>query len=140
MKVLLTTDGRDFDDEGVKYEPGDVAWFEEDVLLVVKIEGDTAHAIVHPAAREMMHAALYSHAGMPNRAAAGLAEAMRVHARTMARGYLAALGASLSMSCDVPDKWTVTMDAVSIEAIDRVRDEVEKAQEIVKPTSRKRSP
>ena len=59
MKVKLVSDGRVFTPEGNDdYEPGDVAWIEEDVLLVTKIEDGVALAIEHPAAAEMMRAAL----------------------------------------------------------------------------------
>lgn len=84
MRVHLGTDGRDFDDEGASYQPGDVAWFEEDVLLVTKVEGDTAHAVPHPKAREMLKAALE----YPGGARAGFEEAMRIHTSAKADGLL----------------------------------------------------
>ena len=81
MKVKLVSDGRVFDGESAIYEPGDVAWFEEDVLLVTEIRVSVALAIEHPAAAEMMKAAL--NVGKDGRA--GFEEAMRIHARTMVR-------------------------------------------------------
>lgn len=110
MNVHLLTDGRVFESPpsaswvppgarsiGIAYGPGDVAWFEEDILLVVKIEGNRADAIPHPMAKEMMHAALYfvpDQAGRvgqpgPERARAGLDEAMAIHQRwALERGNL----------------------------------------------------
>ncbi len=78
MDVLLLSDGRVFDNDGEPYEPGDVAWFEEDVLLVVAVKNGRAEAIEHPAASEMMTAALD---GVKSEHV--FAKAMRIHARTM---------------------------------------------------------
>jgi len=64
-------------------------------LLVVQVENGTAHAIEHPAAEEMMAAALYFGPKGPDRVNHGMAEAMRVHARMMAKGWLAARAAGL---------------------------------------------
>ena len=88
MNVYFTTDDRLFESDAT-YEPGDVAWFEEDILLVTHIEDGVAQAIEHPAAPEMIQAALYSGPRMPDHVVHhGIAEAMRVHARTMAKGWL----------------------------------------------------
>ena len=89
------SDGRLFenteeDDFQGDYEPGDVAWFEEDVLLVVAVKDGEAQAIEHPAARDMLDAALNFGPPGPKGGAIGIAETMRIHARTMARGWLAA--------------------------------------------------
>ena len=82
MKVKLVSDGRVFTPDGNDdYEPGDVAWFEEDVLLVTKIEDGIALAIEHPAGPEMMEAALDS----VKRGRGPFEDAMRIHARTMAQ-------------------------------------------------------
>lgn len=101
MKVHLLTDGRVFDDGGrgsvpdgpTTYEVGDVAWFEEDILLVVAVneETNTASAIPHPAAAEMMHTALNFGPKGPDRVKYGVAEAMHIHGTQMARRYLDAL-------------------------------------------------
>lgn len=89
MKVHLLSDGRVFDADGpdglLAFEPGDVAQFDEDILLVVKVDGDRADAIEHPAAHEMMKAALGS-----GSFEARMAAYYRIHAQTMARGWLAA--------------------------------------------------
>jgi hypothetical protein len=78
MDVLLLNDGRVFEGDDEPYEPGDVAWFEEDVLLVVAMKNGRAEAIEHPAAAEMMRAALDG-----AKSEHVFAEAMRIHARTM---------------------------------------------------------
>lgn len=89
MNVLLLTDGRVFEDDEAHrpYAVGDVAWFDEDILLVVKVHDRQADAIPHPKAEEMMRAALYfvpdqagraGHPG-PDRVRAGFDEAMRIH-------------------------------------------------------------
>lgn len=95
MNVLLVSDGRlfeeDEDDSKVTYAPGDIAWFDEDILLVTSIKEGVAQAIEHPAARQMLQTAL----DHPEGWARGFAEAMRIHARTMARGWLFALEVGL---------------------------------------------
>jgi hypothetical protein len=98
---VIHSDGRVFENTDPHsdfmgdYEPGDVAWFEEDILLVARVENGTAYAIEHPAAEEMMAAALYFGAKGSDRVNHGMVEAMRIHARTMAKGWLAARAAGL---------------------------------------------
>jgi hypothetical protein len=82
-------DGRVFEDAAGEWSPGaetqagDFAWFEEDVLLVTRVEGDRATTIAHPAAQTMMNAVLNDEQGVK----VGMIKAIRAH-------YLA-LGAML---------------------------------------------
>jgi hypothetical protein len=83
MKVHLLTDGREFDDDGTDgpgtYKTGDLACFDEDILLVVEVEDENAEAIPHPMAHEIMKAALEFGGPGPEGARAGWAEARRIH-------------------------------------------------------------
>lgn len=96
MDVFLRDDGRVFeegpDDKKIIYEVGDVAWFEEDVLLIVAVKDGRAEAIEHPAAAQMMNAALTFGPKGPDRINHGMVEAMRIHARAMTKLWLAAAG------------------------------------------------
>lgn len=85
MNVRCLNDGRVFNGNGLTYQPGDAAWFDEDVMLVVAIKGDTAIAVEHPAAREMRDAALNFGPKGPAGAREGLDEAARIHAFTVAK-------------------------------------------------------
>jgi len=95
MDVFLRDDGRVFeegpDDKKITYEVGDVAWFEEDVLLVVAVKDGRAEAIEHPAARQMMEAAL---ASAKKTGSDVFAEAMRIHARAMTKLWMATVGSA----------------------------------------------
>ena len=140
MKVHLKSDGRVFDGEAAVYEAGDVAWFEEAVLLVTKVDGDMARAIVHPAAIEMMHAALNFGPKGADGMHQGIAEAMRIHARTMARGYLAAIAfvKSADLNSTGGGRAGIAAGEVEFDALGDLLVELEKAQEIVKPRKRTR--
>lgn len=81
MDVKLVSDGRVFECENGTFEPGDVAWFEEDVLLVIEIRDGVALAVEHPAALQMMGVALDS----VKRGRGAFEDAMRIHARTLAQ-------------------------------------------------------
>ncbi len=89
MNVYLKTDGRVFESSD-DYQPGDVAWFEEDILLVVAIRGGQAEAVEHPDAAKMMEAALTFGPKGPDRVNHGLAEAYRIHGRASWQRALAA--------------------------------------------------
>lgn len=78
-------DGRVFDDPMAEWSPGpltrvgDVAWFEEDILLVVEVNGGQAETVDHPKAAEMMRAILGPEAG--GEIKGRIEEAMRIHWR-----------------------------------------------------------
>lgn len=131
MRVHLLSDGRVFDGETATYEPGDVAWFEEDILLVTAIKDDQAQAIVHPAAREMMRAVLDN----PKGVSVGLAEAMRIHASTMAKGWLAAVAfeKTADLNSTAGGRAGISAGEAEFDALRALRDDMEKAQEIVRP-------
>jgi hypothetical protein len=130
MNVHLLSDGRVFDGEEAEYKAGDVAWFEEDILLVTEIVDGTAQAIVHPAACEMMGAALDKTLG-------GLATAMHIHAGAMAGGYLAALAfiktADLNSTAD--GRASISAGFAEFHALRELRDDMARAQEIVRPVA-----
>lgn len=133
MKVLLTTDGRVFDGEATTFEPGDVAWFEEDILLVTKIEDGVAQAIVHPAAVEMLRTAL-NHG---KSAREGFDAAYKIHHRAMAKGYLAALAFAQSLHPVLahevaPGREQVVADKTAVDALRVLHLAAEKAQELVR--------
>lgn len=130
MDVLLTTDGRVFDGEATTFEPGDVAWFEEDVLLVTEIKDGVAQAIVHPAAVEMMKVALEHEPGRE-----AVLAAYKIHHRTMAKGYLAALAFATSASKGSPiggERVQLGAGEAEYIALCAIREEAEKAQELVR--------
>lgn len=88
------SDGRVFEDPEAEFshgkdtQVGDFAWFEEDILLVTKVDGDRADTIDHPAAAEMMAAVLGPN--HPTSFKDSLALATRIHWRYLGKGWAAA--------------------------------------------------
>ncbi len=112
---LHHSDGRVFDFTNNELSPadvlpGDVVWVEEDILLVMSVDGDHANTIEHPAAVAMMSAAL----NHPQGAKWGIAEAMRIHAREMAKGWLLAVQHKLVVLPSTDDNGPDTPHAISL--------------------------